>query len=42
VAAYLDKTALAALCEQQLLSENDRMLLFNVICLLYWAECYAK
>ena len=42
VATFLDKTALIALCQQKLISENERMTLFNVICLLYWAECYAK
>ncbi len=39
---YLSRPALDQLCRQTTLEENQRMLLFTIICLIYWAEEYAK
>ncbi|WMJ74390.1 asparagine synthase (glutamine-hydrolyzing) [Cytophagaceae bacterium ABcell3] len=41
VDAYLDKKALLSLCEISKIEENDRMILFNMVSLLYWAKQYA-
>lgn len=38
---WLNKPALEALCNQQTITENDRMMLFNMISLLNWAQEYA-
>ncbi len=40
--AFLYRPALAALCDLEAISENDRMQLFNMICLIYWGRRYAK
>lgn len=39
---YLDRTSLAKLAEKKAISENDRMILFNILSLIYWGEQYAK
>ncbi|PUZ30537.1 asparagine synthase (glutamine-hydrolysing) [Chitinophaga costaii] len=39
---YLHRPALAALCQQEVIPESDRMLLFNMICLIYWGLHYAN
>lgn len=41
VEVYLNKKELLVLCEQNNLFETDRMILFNMICLLYWNQHYA-
>lgn len=38
---WLNKPALEALCNQPTITENDRMMLFNMISLLNWAKEYA-
>lgn len=38
---WLNRPELEALCRQQTVTENDRMMLFNMICLLNWAQEYA-
>jgi asparagine synthase (glutamine-hydrolysing) len=40
--AWLHRPALEALCVQKDITENHRLILFNMICLIYWAEQYAK
>lgn len=39
---YLHQPALENLCRQTTLTENDRMMLFNIICLLHWSKQYAQ
>ncbi len=39
---YLNLKALNALCEQKTIEENDRMMLFNMICLLKRVEYDGK
>ncbi|HEY0273067.1 MAG TPA: asparagine synthase-related protein, partial [Chitinophaga sp.] len=39
---YLHRPALAALSRQDTVPESDRMLLFNMICLIYWGLHYAN
>jgi asparagine synthase (glutamine-hydrolysing) len=42
ISCYLDKAILSNLCVQGSTNENERMILFNIICLIYWAQQYAK
>lgn len=39
---YLHRQTLEALCEKNVVSDIQRMLLFNVICLIFWAEHYGQ
>lgn len=41
VNTWLNNPSLLALCTQQTITENDRMMLFNMISLLNWAQEYA-
>jgi asparagine synthase (glutamine-hydrolysing) len=40
ISHYLNRPALEQLCRQEAIAEDERMLLFNLISLIYWAEQY--
>lgn len=42
VDAFLNRPSLVAITESKEMSENNRMILFNLICLIYWSKLYAK